>query len=163
MHQKKIDQLSNKGWNDEEIRQAKSVLEKSVRQEIYWSNKVFWTIIVVIGLGNLICSLFLIPLLLFLNPWTLYSTVVFLAATIGFVYTFLMKDIEHLEKKHHLFAGLIIPFIALLNLIVIVFASNWIKDFYKTELPMYNPWIVGIVFMIVFMTPYLLKKFILKR
>ena len=104
MHQKKIDQLSNKGWNDEEIRQAKSVLEKSVRQEIYWSNKVFWTIIVVIGLGNLICSLFLIPLLLFLNPWTLYSTVVFLAATIGFVYTFLMKDIEHLEKKHHLFA-----------------------------------------------------------
>ncbi|MFH1276156.1 MAG: hypothetical protein ABIH82_03520, partial [Candidatus Woesearchaeota archaeon] len=107
-------------------------------------------------LGNIMVSLILIPFLIVLNKLTLYSIVVILAAILGFLYTFLIRDIGHLEKKHHTSASIIIPVIALANIFAMVFMSNkFIKEVGAINGP-HNPWMIGLVFAVAFIIPYII-------
>jgi ABC-type Na+ efflux pump permease subunit len=158
MHPLKKEELIKKGWAAEEIKKAESILEKVEHHDIHFSKIVFWSALAVIIFANLIVSLVLIPYLIVLNKWVLYLTVVILAGVIGFLYNLLIKDIGHLEKKHHLLAGIIIPLLALTNMIIMVLVSNWfIADLNIHNSP-HNPWILGIIFALSFITPYLIDR-----
>ncbi|MBI4983180.1 hypothetical protein HZC32_00860 [Candidatus Woesearchaeota archaeon] len=76
----------------------------------------------------------------------------------GFVYNFLITDIKHLERKHHILAGIIIPLIAFGNMVMMVLVSNKLieKSILKTS--SHNPWVIGVVFVIVFILPAVIDK-----
>lgn len=147
-------ELQEKGWSEEEIRKAEQTLENAERHDVHFSKIVFWSALVVIIFANLVVSLVLIPFLIVLNKWVLYSIIVLLAGTIGFLYNFLIMDIGHLEKKHHLLAGIIVPVLALANMIVMVLAANKFISDLQVENVQHNPWIVAVVFAVAFILPY---------
>jgi len=152
----KKEKLRMKGWTEEEIIKAEHSLETELKHDAHFSKIVFWTSLVIVIIANILVSLMLIPFLIVLNKIILYSIVVILAGVIGFLYTFLIRDIGHLDKKHHVLAGIIIPIIALANVFVMVVASNqFIKDVQAENGP-HSPWLTGIVFAVVFIIPYLI-------
>jgi len=163
MKEKKRLELQEKGWSEEDIKKAEDVLEKEEKHDQHFSKIVFWSALIVIIFANLLVSLILIPFLIVLNQWVLYAIIVLLAGTIGFLYNFLVTDIGHLGKKHHLLAGIIIPILALANMIIMVITANhFIRDL-KINNVQHNPWIIAVVFAIAFISPYLINKIFKKN
>ena len=159
MISKKRGELSSKNWHDKEIKQAEKILERTEKHDVFFSKIIFWSALIVIIFANLIVSLVLIPFLIVLNQWVLYFTVVILAGTIGFLYTFLITDIGHLEKKHHILAGIIVPVLALANMTIMVIVSNRFIADLKINNPAHNPWLIAIVFVVAFILPYFIGLF----
>ena len=157
MHPKKRDELLDKGWSDQDLKKAEAALEKTEKKDIYLSKIVFWSALVVILIANLLVSLILVPFLIVFTTWMLYVTTIILAGTIGFLYNFLIMDIRHLEKKHHLLATILIPLIALTNLIITSLVANKIIQSIQLETT-HNPYIVGAVFAVAFILPYTIDR-----
>lgn len=158
MHPTKKEELLKKGWTEEEIKKAEAMLEKTEHHDIFFSKITFWSALVVIIFANILVSLVLIPFLIVFNKWILYFTVIVLAGIIGFLYNFLILDIGHLEKKHHLLAGIIVPVLALTNMVLMVLVANKFIADLKVENVPHNPWVIGVVFMAAFIIPYLVDR-----
>ena len=158
MKQKQKLKLTEKGWNEEEIIHAEEVLDRAEKQDVHFSKIVFWSALIVTIFGNFIVSLILIPFLIVLNKWVLYSVVILLAGSIGFLYKLLITDIGHLEKKHHIAASIVIPLIAIANVVGMVLVSNRFISDLKVENVQHNPIIVAVVFAVVLILPYVLHK-----
>lgn len=158
MHPLKKEELLKKGWAAEEIKKAEDILEKTELHDIFFSKITFWSALVVIIFANLLISLVLIPFLIVLNSWILYSTIAILALIIGFLYDLLITDIKILERKHHILAGITVPLLALINITIMVLVSNkFIADLNLQNQP-HNPWLLGLVFAIALITPYLINR-----
>ncbi len=151
-------ELVQKGWDEGELLKAEQILDRATQHDIFFSKIVFWSALVVIVFANLLVSLLLIPFLIALNSAVLYGIVAVLALTIGFLYNFLITDIGLLEKKHHRTAGVIIPFIAMANVVIMVLVSNKFIESLKLNNPPQNPWLVAIVFGIAFIAPYVVDQ-----
>jgi len=150
--------LQEKGWNDAEIKKAEAALERGLRYDVQFSKIVFWSAITVIVFANIIVAGVLIPFLIALNQAVLYAAVIILAGTIGFLYNFLITDIGHLERKHHMLAGILIPILALGNIIVVVIFSNKVIQDAKIPNVQHDPYIMGVVFAVAFILPYVIDR-----
>ncbi|MEK6900608.1 MAG: hypothetical protein AABX05_05775 [Nanoarchaeota archaeon] len=152
------EELMQKGWAREEIKKAEEILDRSTIHDVFFSKMVFWSALVVIIFANLLVSLLLIPFLIALNSIVLYSIVALLALTIGFLYNFLITDIGLLEKKHHRIASVMVPVIAVANVIAMVLVSNKFIESLKLNNPPHNPWILAGIFGIAFVIPYIVDQ-----
>jgi len=150
---KRKKELKEKGWDTREITWAEEVLERSTRHDIFLSTLVFWSALIVIIFANFVVSFVLVPFLVVFNKITLYSIVILLAGVVGFLYNFLVTDIGHLETKHHVLAGIIVPIIALANMIVVVLVSNKFIESVEIQNIPHNPYSIAIVFAVAFILP----------
>ncbi len=154
MRSKKKLELQEKGWSEDEIKKAESILEQEREHDAHFSKIVFWSALVVIIFANLLVSVVLIPFLIVFNQLIIYPITVLLGGTIGFLYNFLITDIGHLKSKHHLMAGFLVPLIALANMATMVFVSNRIISEIKiVENTPHNYWIVAGIFAVAFILP----------
>src|SRR3989344_8681886 len=147
-------ELAQKGWREDELRRAEEILDRATAHDLFFSKIVFWSALLVIIFANLTVSLVLIPFLITLDTVILYGIIAILGLTIGFLYNFLITDIGLLEKKHHRIAGVIIPFIAMANVVVMVLISNRFVESLQLNLQPHNPWIVAAIFAGAFILPY---------
>ena len=159
--EKKLE-LQEKGWNDQEIIKAEAALDKEEHHDVFFSKIVFWSALVLIVFANLAVSLILIPFIIVLNAWVLYAIIVVLAGMLGFIYNFLITDIGHLGKKHHILAGIFVPLLALSNMIIMVLYSNRFIADLEVNNVVHNPWLLSIIFVIAFILPYILDRVINK-
>jgi hypothetical protein len=150
--------LVDKGWLNREIVKAERILEKNDKHDVFFSKIVFWSALVVIIFANLTVSLILIPFLIVFQKWILYSIVVILAGSVGFLYNLLINDIGHLESKHHILASVLIPLLATANVVIMVIVSNSLIKNVKSITQQHNPWMVSIIFAVAFITPYLIER-----
>lgn len=150
--------LQQKGWNEAEIKKAEAALERDLRYDIHFSRIVFWSAIIVIIFANIVVAGVLIPFLIALNEWVLYSAVIILAGIVGFLYNFLITDIGHLERKHHLWAGILVPILALGNIVAVVILSNKFIADAKILNVQHDPYVIGIVFAVAFILPYVIDR-----
>ena len=158
MREERKQKLAEKGWDNREILQAQALLEEETNHDIFLSQIVFWSALVVIIFANILVSLVLIPFLVVFDKWMLYSIVVVLAGVIGFLYNFLITDIGHLQKKHHVMAAILVPLLALANIGVMVVASNkFIADLQVATQP-HDPVTVSVLFAAVLIIPFILDK-----
>ena len=153
--------LLRKGWTPEEYQKAETMIERSTEYDKLFSKIVFGSALVVIIFAHILVAVVLIPFLIALTKGVVYAVVILLAAMMGFVYNFLIMDIGHIEKKHRLFASIIIPVLAFATMIVMVLMSNsFVKELQVQSTP-YNPWIIGIIFGVVFIFPYAIDRIFL--
>ena len=79
----------------------------------------------------------------------------------GFLFNFLITNIGHLEKHHHYLAALILPVIAVVNVIFIVLIANQMAESIQITNIRHNPWLIGMLYGMAFIFPYVyyrLKK-----
>lgn len=150
--------LQKKGWNDIEIRNAEQVLARELRYDVHFSRIVFWSAIIVIVFANIVVAGVLIPFLIALNQEVLYSAVIVLAGTVGFLYNFLITDIGHLERKHQVGAGILVPLLAVGNIVAVVILSNKVIQDARIPNVQHDPYLVGAVFAVAFILPYILDR-----
>ena len=138
---------------DEKAKKSKHPKIKMLDKAVYWLSLV--TAII----GNFIISIALIPFILALTGIQLYMIIITLGLAFGLLFELVVRGIENLEAKHHLFLGIIIPVITVINFIII---SKNIKTFIGLENPQ-DPVIVGSVYAIAFILPYISYQIFLKN
>ena len=80
------------------------------------------------------------------------------------LFNFLVWDVEeHLTKKHHLIAGIIIPVLAVFNLYMVTKISNSINTVFKITSVRENPLTISAFYVIAFLLPYLWTLFVKKK
>tara|TARA_Y100000310_G_scaffold255534_1_gene263016 strand:+ start:8302 stop:8793 length:492 start_codon:yes stop_codon:yes gene_type:complete len=155
--------LIEKGWEKRDINKAIKIIDKAKKTKHpkikILDKAVYWFSLIVAIIGNFIISVALIPFLLALSGMQLFLFIIILGLSFGLLFELLVRGIENLETKHHLFLGIIIPILAIINFIVI---SNNIKTFIGLESPQ-DPIIVGSVYAIAFILPYISYQIFLKE
>ncbi|MBC8501043.1 MAG: hypothetical protein H8D38_04745 [DPANN group archaeon] len=151
------ERLATKGWADEEIDKTITILEKAKEKRhpriLLLDKTVYWIALLLVIFGNFAFSTFLIPILITFNNVSLYFIILLLAASFGIIMSVVIKDIEDLERKHHLAMLLIVPIIGLINFFIVVNITN--NNPIADVLQYYhNPFLIGIVYLIGFMLPY---------
>jgi len=158
MKPQRKDELRQKGWREEDLLKAEAILDKTTKHDIFFSKIVFWSALLVIIFANLLVSIILIPFLITLYDLVLYAIVAVLGLVIGFLYNFLITNIGLLETKHHRAASIIIPIIAVGNVVVMVLTANKFIENIQINNQPHNPWIVAAVFGGAFILPYIVDQ-----
>ncbi len=161
------ERLLAKGWSEEEVNKAVSIMNsenahihhaKFVR---HYSPVVYWMALIISIIGNLIISVMLIPVFLaFTEIKTLIVVVGVIALAFGGFFTFLLHELEHINQKHHVMAGIIIPVIAVINIYVIVNLSNALDTNVLQLGVQQNPLLMALIYVIGFVLPYVIYKIV---
>ena len=158
--------LEQKGWSKKDISKTIRIIEQAKANKHpkikILDKSVYWISLVIAIIGNFIISISLIPILLALNNLPLYIVLITLGVAFGLLFELLIRTIEHLEAKHHIFLGIMMPIIAIINVIIIVTFSNNLEKAINIQNP-HSPLLVGIAYALAFMLPYLIYQLFLKN
>ncbi len=107
---------------------------------------------------NLIGAIILIPFLLFFEGIAQYAIVAVFATGFGMIFNFMIHSIEHLGDKHHIIAGIVVPFFALMDIIILFsLLEKIVKTLSLTAT--YNYTFIVITFVVAFLVPYIIDVF----
>ena len=154
----KYQNLHKKGWDATDLHKLNSSLSSYEIKDKSGSKKelnklVYWMSLLIIAVCNLGISLFLVPFLIVFGITFSSVIVIALGFMFGILFSFLIKDIEHLEPKHHLFAAIFIPMIALINIFLMVQGANFFANIFKTDIQQ-DPVLLSFFYIGAFLLPY---------
>ena len=150
--------LKKKGWHEKEVKQAMKSLERVTEHDIHFSKIVFYSALLLIVFANIMSAFALMFISILISPLLLYLFVVILALVMGFLYNYLILDIGHLDKEHHILAMIAIPVIAFVNIVVMVLVSNSLITSLEIVNETHNPWLLAIIFSIFLLSPSVIGK-----
>lgn len=160
--------LREKGWTEEEVTKAMNTMNAETsdlkhldkREEItsHFNTFIYWTGLLIAIIGNILLSVILVPLMLYLSPGILYFVIIVVGLTFGTLFNALINSIEEVDYKHHIVAGLFIPTIALLNVFIMVRLSNQLNQALQLTEITYQPMLIGAIYVASFMVPYIFTK-----
>lgn len=161
------EKLEAKGWDDESIEKAMKVFEKEKEKKGEILSKldklVYWVAMMISIAGNFIISIILIPFLITITNKIALSVIIFaISLSFGFLFNILLKDIEGIDEEHHIIAGVFIPALALINIFVITNVANHFITALNIQ-QSHNPFIIGVIYISAFITPYLIDKLLNKN
>ncbi|MFO8016377.1 MAG: hypothetical protein R6U32_04685 [Candidatus Woesearchaeota archaeon] len=153
------DRMIRRGWPEEEAEQAMQIINSEEKKEKHKHFKmsmnfvVYWTVLLVLTLANFVISIVLVPFLLVLKPFLVEMIVAVMAIIFGLLFNLVVRDIEHIETKHHVAAAVFIPAVAIINIFIMVNIANTIAERIDLSLQQ-NPVFVSLIYAAVFLLPY---------
>ena len=115
---------------------------------------IYWTSLLVLLICNFIISMVLIPFILVLSSFKFYILIILLGFIFGFLFNILINDIEHIELKHHAFAIILIPLVAVVNIFLMLGLANSFAKLLKIY-TYHDAVLPALVYSIVFVLPYI--------
>ena len=119
----------------------------------YWAALFFLIII------NMILAVMFVPFLIVGKHSTIYIMIIILASSLGFIFNFVLEDIEVTDPKHHIIAGLFIPTISIINIYIVVNLSNYFIELTNFRSDLYSPLLISTLYVASFTFPYLISVF----
>jgi len=158
------EKLIERGWSEEEVKKAHQIMygeERKPEHIIYKMNMnlvVYWTTLLVLTIANFLISIILIPFLLVIKPFFVELIVVSLGLILGLMFNHILRNIEHIEVKHHVAAAVFVPAVAIINIFVMVTIANAVAV--RIKIPMQqNAVFVAIAYTVAFLLPYSIGSF----
>ena len=119
------------------------------------SQKVLNSItLVVIALASVITTILTMPFILFFQSYLMYAFVLLIGLVFGFIFSFMVTDLKHLEKKGHLLLSLVIPIIAVVNIIIMIYMLRHLALRFDLILE-HDPIILASLYLLGYVIPYL--------
>lgn len=104
---------------------------------------------------NFLGAILLIPFLLFFQGVAQYVLIAVFAVGFGLLFNMIIHSIEHLGDKHHIIAGIVVPFFALLDIVILFTLLEKIKEALKISIS-YNYTLIVVLFIVAFLVPYII-------
>ena len=160
--------LKKKGWTEEDIEKAESIIAarrlKDKSKSIAHANKLlYWSAFVLIIIGNFIISIALIPFLLVLSRGYLDAIIVVIGFSFGLFFNLILKDMEYISKAHHVITGFGIPLIALLNFFIMTRMANALNNVLQLSIVREDPFSIAAIYTVAFILPYFWTFWIKKK
>ena len=156
--------LAERGWTEEQIAEAEEALYSPDKQENHYgylrsvSPLLYWLGLLVAIVANLIISAFLIPFFLILTSIQLYVVIATMGLIFGLMFNLILRDIEHVDYRHHVMAGVFIPVLGFITIYVVVNLANTFARIMKSQIHQ-SPIILSLIYVVTFSTPYLIYKY----
>lgn len=158
--EKLIRNLRKKGWSEEEIEKTARIMQRfeaaSENRHKKLNVILYWSVLFIAIIGNFILSVVLIPFMLVLSNYQLYFIIMIIAVAFGLLFNLIIRDIEYLDRKHHVIAGIFIPTIAIINVSIMVNVSNNLMRLSKINNVPQNPIAISIIYVVFFVLPYMI-------
>ena len=142
-HKKAIDVLTSAHMKKKHVFYAKE------NQRVFYLISLF-----LLFISSFIVSFLLIPFILLFESFSVYAIVLLSGLVFGFIFSFMILDLQHLERKHHVFMGILVPAIAVANIYFIISLTKRIADFFLISLK-HDFIVVSSFYLIGFILPYL--------
>ena len=110
--------------------------------------------LVVIALASIITTILTMPFILFFQSYLMYVFVLLIGLVFGFIFSFMVTDLKHLEKKGHLLLSLVIPIIAVVNIVIMIYMLRNLALRFDLILE-HNPVILATLYLLGYVIPYL--------
>lgn len=160
-----VDRLEKRGWSRKDIIKTVEIIKNAKKSKskdiIFIEKRIFWILLALIIAANFAVSIAVIPILIALKGMILYSALIILGVVFGMLFELVIRSIEHLEKKHHVFLAFLIPMAALANVFVIAKVSNSLSRTLNLT-NVQDSMIIAIVYAASFVLPYIVYRFVLK-
>lgn len=154
--------LLEKGWTAEEVEKALNTLYSDepgkAKHDEKMNRILYWSTLVLVVIANTVVSIIMVPFLLVLSNIALYFVIAVLGLVFGALFNLLIRDIEHVDPKHHIVAGVFLPAIAIINIYVMVSFANRFNEVLNISHIRQNPIIVSAVYVIAFLLPYIIDN-----
>jgi hypothetical protein len=136
----KYDDLLKKGFSKKEAKRTVEIIKKAKGKRSskirFLDSVIYWVLLMVAIVGNMVISIILIPFLL------------------AFKFEQLIREIEHIENKHQIIAWIFIPALAIINVYYMTSFANHLTETLKLPLALNSPIIVSVIYVIAFIFPY---------
>lgn len=154
--------LLERGFSKKEAQRTVDIIQKAEETKSpkikFLDSIIYWALLIVAIIGNIIISVTLIPFLLAFKKVPLYFTIFILAAMFGFLFDQLIRDIETIERKHHIIAWVFIPALAIINTYYMVSFANHLTKTLKLPMPSHSPLAISIIYVTAFVLPYVIHN-----
>jgi hypothetical protein len=152
--------LLEKGWSLEEVEKALDTVyrdePKKEKHRKKMNRILYWSTLILVIVANTIVSIIMVPFLLVLSTFSLYFIIGILGLVLGSLFNLLIRDIEHVDPKHHVVAGVFLPAIAIVNIYIMVNFANRFNEALNISPIHQNPIIVSLIYVIAFLLPYVI-------
>jgi hypothetical protein len=109
----------------------------------------------------MVVSVVLIPFLLAIkSTGTLYLIVALLAVSFGLFFNLLLTDMEHVDPQHHVIAGIFIPALSIINIIIVINVTTVLDSVLFGAQFKQNAFMIAIIYVIAFIIPYAVTQLI---
>ena len=147
-------ELKAKGWTEKEISSTEKIIGKEDTSAVKTQIMLYWMIIFAMVFITLLVSFWLIPFFVVFQGWIVFLVLFILGLSFGAMFNNLIIHLEHLNRKHYILAGMLIPIVAIASLFIITKAAAYAAA--KINLPArQSPLEVSAVYLIGFLLPYI--------
>jgi len=153
----KEERLREKGWSEEEIHHAKSIVKKIKKQRKKHPHKdllgesVYWFLVAAI-IGSIIAlAYWTLPLFIFLPEKIFYPLLIIIGLSFGMLLWIVVKDLDHLEARHHAIISTLIPLTGGLSFSIILGKYSELANSLGTD---YNILSITLIFIFSYAAPY---------
>ena len=157
--------LLKKGFSKKEAQKTVDIIKKAKEKKSlkirFLDAVIYWVLLFVTIIGNLVISIILIPFLLAFKKIPLYLVIILLAAMFGYLFDILIRDIEHLENKHHIIAWVFIPALAIINTYYMTSFTNHLTEALKLPLAPHSPLLISVTYVSAFVLPYFIHNLVI--
>jgi len=158
------DSLLEKGFSKKEAQKTVDIIKKAKEKKSqkikFLDSIIYWILLIVAIIGNMVISIILIPFLLAFKKIPLYFTIIILAAMFGLLFDQLIKDIENLENKHQVIAWVFIPALAVINTYYMTSFTNHLTETFKLPISFHSPLLISIIYVAAFISPYIISNIV---
>ncbi len=132
--------------------------QKMRKKHVFYAKenqRVFHMIaLIVLGIASMLGTLILIPFLLLFSATSVYVMVLIYGILFGLTFGYMILDLQHLDHKHHIISGIIVPLIAVANILIMMSLTHKIASFFLIKIQ-HNPLTVAVFYLSGFLLPYL--------
>ncbi|MBI2138921.1 hypothetical protein HYU13_04985 [Candidatus Woesearchaeota archaeon] len=128
----------------------------------YMDELLYWILLIIAIVGNLIISIILIPFLLSFKNIPLYFTVMLMAMLFGYLFDLLLRDVQSTGRQY-VVPWLFIPTIAVIDMYYMVTFANFITTSLNLPARIHNPFALSFVYVIAFSLPYAVHNLLLSQ
>ena len=159
------DIIEKERWDEDEIKKAAKIFSKAENKKKLMikilDEIVHWALLLIIICGNVLIAGFIVFLSGLLERAYFYILVILFAVLFGYMVEIPLRDIEKLSKHKHFLSRILLPFLALVNIYILIGVKHVIEHFSEIEFK-FNAAIAGAVYGMFFLLPHFLG-WILKR
>jgi hypothetical protein len=124
------------------------------------SRLLYLLFLLILSICNFLIFLGIIPLMIFIKSPLLILILGTLGLLFGLIFSFLIRDIEHLQPRHHIFAALFMPILSIINIFVLVTLGRFVQG--SSSYPASTLLLASLVYVIMFLLPYSIEAIIQK-
>lgn len=147
----------HKEWDSEFAVKTERVLNAGEQKKSAWVQNIdsalYWVLLFISIIANFIISVVLVPFLLILKGWSLYFSLLFIGLSFGWLFSFILHNLEKIQKEQHIIASVFIPCLALINVGIFAVLSNKLIILLKLATPPHNPLFVGAFYVFGYVVP----------
>lgn len=119
---------------------------------------LYGTSLLILILCNFFGVLLLLPFMIVFEGVQLYLVVALFAIVFGALFNYLIQALAHLGDKHHIIAGILVPILAIIDILVLLELIEVIINKLRI-FPKFDPYLVVVLFIAAFLLPYIIDLF----